>query len=76
MSDKPCCEYHDALPDVWQEAEAPEPWSEGAECGLAGMGTPAVCCSNCPQAAYFVKRYGITPDFAKDIMALPPEERP
>lgn len=75
-AERKCCEYHNALPGSYREATGPEPWSDGAECGLAGMGTPSVCCQNCPQAIYFIRKRGITPDYVKEIMALSPEERP
>lgn len=71
---KQCCEWHDHLPEIYDKTRSPD--NCFYECGLAGMGTPSVCCRNCPQAEWFIKRRGITPDYVKEIMALPIEERP
>lgn len=76
---KTCCEWHDALPDFFGEDSVPEDnkmFGEAPECGLAGMGTPSVCCRKCPQANWFIKKRGVTPYFVKEIMELPIEERP
>lgn len=74
MSKKPCCEWHNHLPEMYQSDATPEDSFD--ECGLAGMGTPSVCCHKCPQAEWFVQERGIIPDYVKEIMALPLEERP
>lgn len=74
MSNNQCCEWHDRLPEMFAMETTPEECFD--ECGLAGMGTPSVCCKKCPQADWFIKRRGVTPYFVKEIMALPIEERP
>ena len=71
---KECCEWHDSLPDVFDEDNHPEDnrmFGEAPECGLAGMGTPSVCCRDCPQASRYKEPY-----FIKEIMALPIKDRP
>lgn len=67
---KICCEYHNKLPEVFEPGEQPDEFSDGAECGLAGMGRPTVCCRKCPQTKWFVEERGIPVDgidFAKEI---------
>lgn len=56
---KRCCEYHDRLPEVFEAGEQPDAFADGCECGLAGMGKPAICCRNCPQAKWFTEHRGI-----------------
>lgn len=78
MSKKLCCEWHDHLPEYWQDPHA-NPETDFGECGMAGMGRPVVCCAKCPHTNWFIKGRGMQPadiDFAKDIMALPIEQRP
>lgn len=77
MSKQVCCEWHDHLPEMWQDDVTPDECFD--ECGLAGIGRPSVCCANCPQTEWFIKGRGMKPadiDFAIDIMALPVLERP
>lgn len=57
-----CCVYHDRLPEEFEPGAEPDAFADGCECGLAGMGTPTVCCRNCPEAIYFEKKRGISPD--------------
>ena len=40
--EKVCCEWHDHLPEMYQMETTPDECYD--ECGLAGMGTPSVCC--------------------------------
>lgn len=71
-----CCEWHDHLPDMWSDDVKPEECFD--ECGMAGMGRPSVCCAECPHTEHFIKNRGLKPadiDFAKEIMALPVEQR-
>ena len=75
MSKKQCCEWHDHLPEMYADPDA-TPENSFDECGLAGIGTPSVCCKNCPQYDWFVNHRHVMPDLVKDIMALPIEERP
>lgn len=71
---KVCCEWHDHLPDMYQmETTSDECYGE---CGLAGKGTPNVCCDKCPAYDWFVKHRGVMPNLVKNIMALPLEKRP
>lgn len=71
---KQCCEWHNALPDSYDEPSPPEDnkaFGESPECGLAGMGTPSVCCRECPQAKYFIEQRHMLSsdiDFVKEIM--------
>jgi len=72
-----CCEWHDHLPEIYESDATPEDSFD--ECGLAGMGTPSVCCRKCPQAEWFIEGRGMKPehiDYVKEIMALLKEERP
>lgn len=72
MSSKRCCEYHDRLPEVFEPGEQPDAFAYGCECGLAGVGRPAVCCRDCPQTDWFVNHRGIPIDgidFAKELCA-------
>lgn len=75
---KRCCEYHDRLPEVFEPGEEPDAFADGSECGLAGMGTPSVCCRNCPEAKWFIEGRGIPADkiaYAKELCsAQKPEE--
>jgi hypothetical protein len=74
---KRCCEWHDHLPEMYQMDTSPKDCFD--ECGLAGMGTPSVCCRNCPQAKWFTEGRGMSPDaidYVKEIMALPLGDRP
>ena len=71
---KVCCEWHEHLPEVFAEDVKAEDCY--GECGLAGMGTPSVCCRNCEHYDWFVNRRGVMPYVVKEIMSLPVEERP
>lgn len=65
---KQCCEWHDALPDEWDMKNPPEDnrvLGLSPECGLAGTGTPSVCCRNCPDAGHFTNQ-GLTLDYYED----------
>jgi len=74
---KSCCEWHNNLPESWSGDVTPD---DGyMECGLAGMGTPTVCCKNCPEVDWFVNKRGIPIErlhLFKNIMALPEQDRP
>jgi hypothetical protein len=65
-----CCEYHDKLPEIFEQGAEPDEFGDWSECGLAGKGSPAVCCRKCPQADWFTKGRGMNPehiDYAKEL---------
>ena len=74
---KQCCEWHDHLPEEFADPNA-TPENSFDECGLAGMGTPSVCCRKCPMAAWYTdgSRNANNIFYTKEIMALPVDERP
>lgn len=40
---KACCKFHNKM--EFEDTDL-------AECGMAGMGRPTVCCRNCPENIY------------------------
>lgn len=78
MNNKQCCEWHDSLPDMWEDMGVPEDnasFGESPECGLAGIGNPSACCDRCPSIQH-LKNRGLSIDYALEIAKLPESERP
>lgn len=59
---KECCKFHNKLPDEFEPGTPADEFGEAPECGLAGMGSPAVCCRKCPQVEWFVQGRGMNID--------------